>query len=148
MRTGELCVRDVVTATQGELVRDLAARMSEHHVGCVVVVDDEVDAPRPIGVVTDRDLVRTLALEELGHSRGLAAGDVMSKDLLVASESDDALGALERMRARGVRRLPIVDAHGALVGILAFDDFVEWFTEQLSNLTRLVRNERRRERGE
>jgi CBS domain-containing protein len=145
MRTGELCVREVVTATRDELVRDIAARMTELHVGSVVVVDYEDEAPRPIGIVTDRDLVRTLSLEELGHTRALTVGDVMSRDLLTAIESEDVLTALARMRARGVRRLPIVDERGALVGMLAFDDIVEWLTEELTGLTRLVGRERRNE---
>lgn len=147
MKTGELCVRDVVTATPNERLREIAARMIELHVGSVVVIDGDDGATHPVGIITDRDLVRTLSLMELGHGRELTVADLMSRNLLVAKEGDDVFEALVRMRARGVRRLPIVDDRNALVGLLAYDDLVEWLSEQLTDLTRLVQNEQRIEKG-
>ena len=70
----------------------------------------------------------------------------MSKDLLCATDDEDVLDALARMRAARVRRLPIVDDRRALVGLLAVDDVVEWLAEQLSEVTRLVRSVGRSER--
>lgn len=147
MRAGELCNREVVIARPEEDVSDAARRMITLHVGSLVVTEDTDGGRRPIGIVTDRDLVAAMVAGEAGHARALRVGDVMSKDLLTATEDDDVFEALQRMRARGVRRLPIVDAQRALVGILAFDDMVEWLSEQLSELTRLVTSERRHERS-
>ena len=76
MKTGEFCVREVVTATRDESVREAAHRMIEHRVGSLVVVDsaaaDSGGPSRPIGIVTHRDLVRTLSLGDSATS-GMAA---------------------------------------------------------------------------
>ena len=146
MRTGELCVRDVVTATRDEPLREAARRMVEKHVGSLVVVDELGALSRPIGIVTDRDLVRTMAVEGLGHGRAITVGDLMSRELLVADDDQDVLEALARMRVRGVRRLPVVDQQRSLVGILTLDDIVEWLAEELTGVARLVNREQRRER--
>ena len=146
MRTGELCNREVIIATADEVVADVARRMLVEHVGAIIVVEETNGARRPIGVLTDRDLVAATLVHEVGHVRALCVRDVMTKDLLIATEDDDVFDSLQRMRARGVRRLPVVDAHMTLVGILTFDDITEWLGEQFSELTHLVSNELRRER--
>lgn len=147
VRTGELCNRDVVFATADESATDAARRMIAHHVGALVVVE-EVDAVRhPVGILTDRDLVAATLVHDMGHVRAPSVGDLMSKDLVVALEDEDVFEAMQRMRARGVRRLPVVDGRRALVGILTLDDLIEWLGEQLSELTRLVANELGRERS-
>ncbi|MCZ7685903.1 MAG: CBS domain-containing protein [Sandaracinaceae bacterium] len=71
----------------------------------------------------------------------------MSWDVLVAHQSDDVDEALGRMRARGVRRLPVVDDAGVLRGIIAYDDVVDWLGNRLAELSKLVTSEQRRERG-
>jgi len=146
LRTGELCNREVVIATPDELAADAARRMISHHVGALIVVEQVGGARHPVGVLTDRDLVAATLVHDLGHVRSLRVADLMSADLLIATEDDDVFDALRRMRARGVRRLPVVDEHRGLVGILTFDDLTEWLGEQLHELTRLVSNELRRER--
>jgi CBS domain-containing protein len=69
----------------------------------------------------------------------------MSYDLRLVSEGDDLLDAMEQMRSRGVRRLPVVDDDGALAGILAVDDLIELAAEQLTDLVALIARERQRE---
>jgi CBS-domain-containing membrane protein len=149
MRSGELCTREVVTAREHEPLRDVARRMTDLHVGCLVVVEPVDDGRvRPIGIVTDRDLVRVVALGEVGHARELQTGDVMSRELLVGREDEPAFEALDRMRTRGVRRLPIVDAQQCLLGLLTMDDLLEWISGGLTDLVRLVAREQHNERAE
>lgn len=146
MNVGELCTRTVVVARRHERALDAGRRMRDMHVGCLVVVEDHDDGPHPVGIVTDRDLL-TLLVGTPARAEELALGDVIQRDLLVAREDLDVSEALERMRARGVRRLPVVDERGALLGILTYDDLVEWMGEQIADLAKLVANEQRRERG-
>jgi len=123
MRAGELCVRDVVTAFQDESVIEAARRMAEYDVGdLIVVVDRPAALPRPIGIVTDRDLVVQVLAEPKRTPASVKVGDVMSHDLVVAREADDVDDVVARMRERAIRRIPIVDDEGGLQGLLSLTD--------------------------
>lgn len=127
---GDLCTRTTVTA-QGRMGVDEAARlMREQHVGCLVVVEDKAVGPVPVGVLTDRDIVTAIVAKAMDPA-GLRVEDVMSRELAVAHEPDSVLDVLAAMRRNGVRRLPVVDARGALLGVLALDDVLEAVAEQL-----------------
>jgi CBS domain-containing protein len=120
VKVGELCVRRVEVAEPGESARDAARRMIEAGAGSLVVVDQ---LRRPLGIVTDRDLMARCLVAARDAARTRVA-DVMSAPAVWARESlpaDDA--ALEMARLR-VRRLPVVDDRDRLVGILALDDLL------------------------
>jgi len=114
-------------------------------VGDVIIVDDSTGVRRPIGIVTDRDLVVEVLAQE-APVEALTAGDVMTVELLTARESDGLWETLQRMKARGVRRVPVVDDTGALVGILSADDLFELLAEEMNDLVRVIRREISRER--
>lgn len=144
MYVGEICTREVVVARREETIQEAARLMRKHHVGDVVVVEEREGAPVPVGILTDRDIV----VELLGAGispEAVCIGDIMSFDLVTIHEEEDVTAALKRMKAGGVRRAPVVNDEGALVGILAVDDLVELASEQLSDLVRLMLHERRRE---
>jgi CBS domain-containing protein len=145
MSVGEICNRDVVIATRDTSIPELARLMREHHVGSIVVVEDRGKPSKPLGIVTDRDLVVEVLATDVDMEQ-VAAGDVMGPELLTARETDGIWETIMRMRAMGVRRLPVVDAERHhLVGILTMDDLLEFVADELSDLVRLVRREQRRE---
>jgi len=138
---GDLCNRQVVSTTETEPIRQAARRMRQHHVGDLIVVDGH---RLPIGVVTDRDLVvGPLA----GHEdvNLLTVGDVMTRNPVMASVSQGLEEALDLMRSRAVRRLPVVNAAGELEGILTLDDVLAVLNGELSKLVQLVMREQGRE---
>ncbi|MGE0079712.1 MAG: CBS domain-containing protein [Thiohalomonadaceae bacterium] len=141
MSVGQFCNREVIVARRSDPVPDLARLMREYHVGDLVVVES-IDAPVPVGMVTDRDLVVEVLAADI-EPASLTAGDIMSYDLLVAREGDSLCDTLKRMRARGVRRVPVVDdQHGRLVGIITVDDVLEVLADELSALARIPERER------
>jgi CBS domain-containing protein len=145
MSVGEICNREVVVMQARESLVEAARLMREQHVGDVVVVAERDHDRVPVGILSDRDLV----IEVLAKGVALDAvdvGDVMSTDLLSVRESDEVLDTIKRMKAHGVRRVPVVDGAGALVGILALDDLIELIAEQLSDLVGLLARELRHER--
>lgn len=142
---GELCNRTVVIARRNERVREIAQRMLDHHVGSVVVVDEEDGKRIPVGIVTDRDIVLAIVASDR-DARNTPIEEVMSSDLVKAWEDDDAEDAIKRMRSCGIRRLPVVNDDEGLEGIIAFDDVLEYITEQLDDLANLLSREQRRER--
>jgi predicted transcriptional regulator len=146
MTVGEICNRNVVVAPKTEVIVDAARRMRTSHVGDLVVVENRNGRHFPIGIVTDRDIVISVVAGDPDHINYLLVSDVMSDDLVTAREYETVEAALKRMEVNGVRRLPIVDAEGALVGILTLDDVLQYLTAQQSELVALVAREQRRER--
>ena len=137
MRLGECCNRTVVIADREMGVPDAARLMREYHVGDLIVVQREKDINRPIGIVTDRDLVVEVLALEADPAR-LTVYDVMSENLATALEDDDVLDTLRRMHALGIRRMPVVNRDGALIGIMAVDDMLEIIRGSLSEVIGLV----------
>jgi len=137
---------DTVTARGGERLLDAARRMRQLHVGCLVVVENGPHGEhRPVGILTDRDIVVGVLAQTDQKLDLLRVDDVMTRRLVSTRETDDLDDALRRMRAAGVRRAPVLDASGALKGLLSFDDLLEHLQEQLTALTRLIGRERRHE---
>ncbi|MEN8175082.1 MAG: CBS domain-containing protein [Pseudomonadota bacterium] len=128
-----------------ESILDAARLMREQHVGDVVVVEQREGTPVPVGILSDRDIVIEVLAKEVSPD-SVSVGDIMSTQLLIARETDEILDTIKSMRTGGVRRMPVVDETGALVGILALDDFIELIAEQLTDLVGLLSNEVRRER--
>ena len=145
MRIGEICTRSVVTCARTLSVLDIARRMREQHVGDVVVVVDDADGrATPVGIVTDRDLVIEVMARGVDPGR-LCAGDLVVGPLITAGESDLVYDAVWQMRRHGIRRLPVVDAGGRLVGVLTTDDLTRCLAEQLGDLVRIAPGQVRRE---
>jgi CBS domain-containing protein len=146
MNVGELCSRDAVTASANAPLMEVARLMRDQHVGVVVVTKTPIDEPVAAGIISDRDMVRAL----LKHPQGLTAvraEDVMTHDPLVLSEEDSVDEAIRRMRARGVRRAPVVTSHGMLVGLVSTDDLFAQVARELVDLATLLEQQPRRERA-
>jgi CBS domain-containing protein len=144
LSAGDLCTRSTVIADKAMALNEAARLMREHHVGCLVVVD-ETDRGRLVaGVLTDRDIVTAVVARDM-DARVLRVEDVMSTDLVTAREGDSVMEVLADMRRKGVRRVPVTDAQGALVGVLALDDLLEVVAEELQSLVQAIASGRRRE---
>ena len=144
MSVGEICNRETVVIQESASILETAELMRSHHVGSVVVVENESAPPRPVGIITDRDLVVEVLAAKVDFER-VTVGDVMSFELMTALESDGIWDTIHRMRTKGVRRVPVVDTQGALVGILSMDDFLDFLVDELSDLVRLVKREQKSE---
>ena len=145
MYVGEVCSREVVVIAKDGSIRDAARLMREYHVGDIVVVEDRDSQRYPIGIITDRDIVIEIIAKGVDLD-AVDVGDAMSYDLLTAREEDDIRETIKRMRSKGVRRIPIVNRQDVLMGILAIDDLIELYAEQLGDLAELITKEQRRER--
>lgn len=144
MRAGELCIRDVVTARDNETVTEVARRMAEYRVGDVIVIADRPHAlPRPIGIITDRDLVVGVLARPDRSPASTTVGDILQRELVVATEDDDVESVVAKMRARDIRRIAIVDRGGGLQGILSLDDVFGWMRDQLDAATKLLEHQGR-----
>jgi CBS domain-containing protein len=109
--------------------------MDQSGVGCVVVVDAK---QRPVGVLTDRDIVMRVLRRRADPDRVLV-GDVMHRDPTVVRESSSLDTAVRVMRRDVVRRLPVVDDSGRLTGILTCDDALQLVASELAGVAEAVR---------
>ncbi|HSQ05409.1 MAG TPA: CBS domain-containing protein [Burkholderiales bacterium] len=142
---GEICNREVIVAPPDTTVSAGAKLMRHHHVGSIVIVDTTATGPRrPIGLVTDRDIVVEVTAMDLDPNV-LTLGDIMVRELITAREHDGVLETMEVMRYRGVRRIPVVTGTQQLVGIVTIDDLLEVLSEELAALTKIVAREQVRE---
>jgi predicted transcriptional regulator len=137
MRVADCCNKDVVVADHGANIQELARIMREFHVGDLVVVEPVDGGARPVGIVTDRDLVVEVLAQDVPVDE-VTVDDVMSPNVATAREDDDVLDTLNRMRELGVRRMPVVDARGMLTGIITVDDLLELVAESINNVVGLV----------
>jgi CBS domain-containing protein len=141
MNIEDICNRVVVSIGADEPVQRAAELMRQHHVGSLVVTAGADGGLEPVGVVTDRDIVVEVVAEGVDPAT-LTIGDIMSEEPLIASEEDDVDEVLEDMRKEGVRRIPVVDRDGALVGVFALDDLLQMMATQMDLVAGIVGSQR------
>lgn len=133
MRASELFRKPPATLPAGATLSDAATLMDEEVVGAIVVVDDQ---HRPLGIVTDRDIV----LRGVAHRLPLDAriDAVMSTDLVTLPADADMTVAVSIFEERDIRRLPLVDVDNRVVGMITVDDLVIHEVAVFSRLLRPV----------
>lgn len=116
MKITEVMTRDVETVSPQQTVREAAAFMLSSDAGGIPVVEDD----RVIGMITDRDI----AVRGVAEGRGpdTQVRELMTADVTCASEDDDVEDIAMRMSDEQVRRLPVVDQQGKLIGIVTLAD--------------------------
>lgn len=143
MKTGEVCNRTVVIVGRETPLGEAAKLMRENHVGSLVVAKNTYGR-KPVGIVTDRDMVVEVMAADLDY-RTLTVGEIMGDKLVIAKETDDSLDTLKLMRASGVRRIPVVTDKGDLAGIVTVDDLLEIVAEELEDIVHAIGNEQHKE---
>jgi CBS domain-containing protein len=144
MAIGEICNREVVFVRNDTTVRAAAELMRVYHVGALVAVQEREGTRFPAGIITDRDIAVGIVAKGLDANL-LRVDEVMTGELITVRETDGVSDTVERMRVKGVRRMPVVDAQGGLVGIVTADDLLGLLAEELTALARVVPREQRRE---
>jgi len=116
MKIRDVMSKDVQVARPHDTLQEVAARMAAGDFGFIPVADGE----NLVGAITDRDItVRAVAAGAAPNSRVV---EFLSRDALVVRADDDLKAALDLMSSRQVRRLPVVDKDGRLVGVVSLGD--------------------------
>jgi len=140
----EICTPKVVYCAADASVLAAAQLMRQAHVGDLVVVDDPNDEGQPLGMITDRDIVIEVLARER-DARVTIVRDVMRAPVVLASESEDTSTVIERMKAHGVRRAPVVGEGGRLVGVISLDDLLRQLATEATALSDIVSREQSHE---
>ncbi len=138
MSIARICIRDVESVGPEEVVVEVARRMRDRRLGTVVVVDEE---RRPMGIVSDRDVTVRLVAEGRDPAR-TPIREIMTTMPTMVTRDASIEASLGCMRMGRMRRLPVVDGLGKLIGIVTLDDALRLLAEELSQVESLLEEER------
>jgi len=137
MRVGEVCSRNVIIVKSDASVVEVAKLMRQNAVGDVVVVESRNQQQIPVGIITDRDIAVHVVAGEV-DPQTIAVKDAMSFELVTVLEDDGVVETIALFRERKIRRVPVIDGQGVLVGILTIDDVIDLLAELLTDIAKLV----------
>ena len=131
MRVGEICTRSVSWCETGASVIDAARMMRDAHINNVIVAEQWDGERIPVGVLTDRDIVIQIVAKEV-DPKAVRVGDIMGREIFTVDEDEPVSETIENMRFNGVRRLPVIDKRGAMVGVIALEDLLRNLAKDLA----------------
>ncbi|OGR04659.1 MAG: hypothetical protein A2511_13435 [Deltaproteobacteria bacterium RIFOXYD12_FULL_50_9] len=132
----KIMTREVVTISKGYAVSDAVKRMAEHSISCIVVEDDKL----PIGILTERDIVRLFRKGE--DVAKLTVDAVMSRPVETISADITVHEAANLMTQKGIRRMVVVDQNGRIAGLITQRDIVKNFELKYIEFLKEVINEK------
>ena len=137
MKVHDLMSTEVITAAPETSLKEVARMMLGHQISGVPIVGED---DRLVGVVTEADILHHESLRDEGDRLGIlhrirgdevitatTAGDAMSAHVVTTGPDVDHTVAARLMETRGVRRLPVVDAYGHVLGIISRSDIMTCF---------------------
>ena len=125
---------DVVTVAADKSVIEAADIMRQRNVGDVVVVDEKGGARKPVGLLTDRDIVIGCIANGGSDVHTTKVSEVMSQDPVCCYETEGVYEVVQKMRQEGVGRMPIVDEKNNLIGIITSKNILALLSDELTEL--------------
>lgn len=141
MSLESLCRREIVCVNRSTMAIEASKMMEEKNVGSVVVVDTD----KPVGILTDRDVMIRLVNKGLDAEK-TPVSDIMSPEIITLNQKTGLYEALEQIKdsKSSVRRFPIVDDNGSIKGIITLDDVVYLLGKEMSDVSEIIEGERPR----
>ncbi len=138
-----IMVRDVKTAEENQSINAIAKVMADNNIGSVVIVKSD-DLEGLSGIITERDIVRIAAAaahtSSLSSTLQLLARDIMSKPVITIDAASSIQDGIQSMKLNNIRRLPVVDREGKMVGIIADKDIFRAIISNQSLVTSISEN--------
>jgi len=125
--------KDVKVVRLDTSVKEVAATMNKFNIGSIIVVQGK----RPVGIITERDILRRV-VEPCLAPEVLSAKQVMTSPIVTINETSSLDEAAELMAKKNIKKLPVMNK-GKLVGILTFTDIVAKMPSMLNILEELLR---------
>lgn len=136
MIVSNYCRRNVVVIEESKTPLDAAIAMRECSSGDVVVVRRDNNNDIPIGVISDRDIVIEIVGEKI-DPESVTVKDMLLKPVVTVNESEDLNQCMQIMKQCALKRLPVVDDDGLLVGIISVDDVIEVLSSHINDFALL-----------
>ena len=116
--------KTVLTANFDQTIQSVCQIMHENHIGSVVIVKREMDGNKPLGIVTERDIIRKIGSVELFTTQ-TAIRELMSNNVISIKPHNTISDATRIMHGNNIRRLPVIDDDGKMVGIITDKDVLK-----------------------
>lgn len=131
-----VCQTNVVSVSPQTTIAFVADLMREKNLGCVIITEDH----KPIGIVTDRDLALRINIRS-EEKESAEISTIMTTDVRTIRKDTGIFQAVQVMKSSRVRRLPVVDMGGRLVGLITVDDILRLLARELGEIARIIGNE-------
>ena len=136
----DIMVRDIKTAEENQSINAVAKMMSDNNIGSVVIVKSN-DVGVLSGIITERDIVRIAGAAQTSTTLlQLIARDIMSKPVITIDEGSSIQDAIQSMKLNNIRRLPVVNREGKMVGIITDKDIFRAIINSQSLVTSISEN--------
>lgn len=112
---------ELITATEDQTIQEICKIMSDHDIGCVVVVKRLVGGNKPVGIITESDIVQEIGSSDLFLPQK-PIRELMKYPLVSISRNTSIKEAIDIMQTRNIRRLLVVDDAEIVMGILTQKD--------------------------
>lgn len=136
MNISNLMTAEVVTINTNQSIADTAKLMRSKNVGDIVVVETKNGGTKPVGIITDRDLVLEILAQDV-DPLSVSIADIMTSNIQTITEDATILTTLRLLHDKGVRRAPIVDHKGDLTGVVSADDILGFLSSEFKNLAEI-----------
>jgi len=143
MPISDLCSKNLISVVRGSTLQYAAQLMKQYHVGGIVIVDSD-DGNKPVGIVTDRDIVLEAVSENLPLDTPVE--EIMTKNVSTVKLKDGIASVVEKMELEGVRRMIVVDEKGNACGLVSSDDILQLLAKELSGLGKILEHQVENER--
>jgi CBS domain-containing protein len=131
-----VCQTNVVSVSPHTTIAFVSDLMKQKNIGCVIITEDH----KPVGIVTDRDLALRVDLTAAEKAVD-PISTVMTHEVCTIRKDTGIFEAVQVMKSSRVRRLPVVDMGGRLVGLITVDDIVRLLARELGEIARVIGNE-------
>ena len=129
MNVEDIMVKNVITVNKDETVSNAVDIMNEHNIGCLIVVSEGI----AIGILTERDLLKRV-LAKSKDPRETKVYEVMTRPLIYVGPDTDIDKAKEIMSKFRIKKLPVIDSEGRLVGLITVTDIANSLERMLRKL--------------
>jgi CBS domain-containing protein len=142
----EFFEKDVICLSLEDTCADAAKLMVEHHIGDVVITEDKNGDSKPIGIVTDRDIVVSCVATQKDAAKMKLSEVLKGKSRIVTARETDSIADLVKIMVDGgISRLPIVDESGNLCGILTSKRLFQFFSQGLCEMSGISKRQQKNE---
>lgn len=117
----DIMVKNVVTLDVSASVKEVVKNMEKNEIGSIVILKDG----KPFGIITERDIVKKVVVKDKDANK-LKASDIMSTPIETGDKEMTLLDAIKILVLNRIKKLPILDDSGNLIGIISLFDLVRW----------------------